>query len=65
MLEENCGGRLHFSNGSIHSPSFPNNYPPNKYCEWEIVANEGFQITLEFTEFTLEGNNVCFKDFIN
>lgn len=55
--EEACGGILHSSNGTLQSPSYPDVYPPSKTCVWEIVAHEGFQVTLEFTHFDLEGNN--------
>lgn len=56
--ENACGGIIESSNGTISSPSFPDLYPPNKNCIWEIVAEEGFRILLNFTFFDLEGNNV-------
>ncbi|KAF7489415.1 Tolloid-like protein 1 [Sarcoptes scabiei] len=55
--ENACGGIIESSNGTISSPSFPDLYPPNKNCIWEIVAEEGFRILLNFTFFDLEGNN--------
>lgn len=53
-----CGGLLEFSNGTIASPSFPELYPANKNCIWEIVAPPQWKITLNFTHFDIEGNNV-------
>lgn len=44
-------------NGTITSPSFPDFYPLNKNCVWEIVASPQYRITLNFTHFDLEGNN--------
>ncbi|KAH9413647.1 Bone morphogenetic protein 1 [Dermatophagoides pteronyssinus] len=55
--EDACGGIIESLNGTISSPSFPDLYPPNKNCIWEIVAPEGFRILLNFTFFDLEGNN--------
>lgn len=55
--EDACGGVIEASNGTITSPSFPDLYPSNKNCIWEIVAPPQYRITLNFTHFDLEGNN--------
>ncbi|XP_013784459.2 tolloid-like protein 1, partial [Limulus polyphemus] len=55
--EDACGGFIDAANGTITSPSFPDLYPQNKKCVWEITARPQFQITLNFTHFDLEGNN--------
>ncbi|GFV68263.1 dorsal-ventral patterning protein tolloid [Trichonephila clavipes] len=52
-----CGGVIEETNGTIISPSFPDLYPPNKFCIWEIIAPPQYRITLNFTHFDLEGNN--------
>ncbi|XP_048514923.1 bone morphogenetic protein 1 isoform X1 [Athalia rosae] len=56
--EDACGGVFDASNGTITSPSFPEAYPGNKNCVWEIIAPPQYRITLNFTHFDLEGNNV-------
>ncbi|UYV64840.1 BMP1 [Cordylochernes scorpioides] len=56
--EDACGGILDAENGTIVSPSFPDMYPPNKNCVWEVVAQPQYRITLNFTHFDLEGKNV-------
>ncbi|XP_061711471.1 bone morphogenetic protein 1 [Cydia pomonella] len=56
--ENACGGVLDAPNGTITSPSFPDLYPPSKNCLWEIVAPLQHRITLNFTHFDLEGNNM-------
>ncbi|XP_063851508.1 protein tolkin-like [Scylla paramamosain] len=56
--EDACGGRIDYPNGTINSPSFPDFYPVNKNCIWEIIAPPQYRITLNFTHFDLEGNNV-------
>lgn len=58
FIPDTCGGRIDASNGTIASPSFPETYPGNKSCTWEIIAPPQFKITLNFTHFDLEGNNV-------
>ncbi|RZF44812.1 hypothetical protein LSTR_LSTR000764 [Laodelphax striatellus] len=56
--EDACGGLFEVPNGTITSPSFPKLYPGNKNCVWEIIAPPQYKITLNFTHFDLEGNNV-------
>ncbi|XP_053603288.1 tolloid-like protein 1 [Plodia interpunctella] len=56
--ENACGGALYGPNGTITSPSFPDLYPPSKNCLWEILAPPQHRITLNFTHFDLEGNNM-------
>ncbi|CAH1646948.1 unnamed protein product [Spodoptera littoralis] len=53
-----CERSLYSPNGTITSPSFPDLYPPSKNCLWEIVAPPQHRITLNFTHFDLEGNNM-------
>lgn len=56
--EDACGGVFDSPNGTITSPSFPEMYPSNKMCVWEIIALPQYRITLNFTHFDLEGNNI-------
>lgn len=72
--EDACGGIIETSiatiasTGTITSPSFPEMYPASKNCVWEIVAPEQYRITLNFTHFELEGNNIypieCEYDYL-
>ncbi|XP_067928524.1 bone morphogenetic protein 1-like [Watersipora subatra] len=55
--EDACGGYIEAMNGTLKSPSFPSMYPMNKKCIWQLVAPEGYRITINFTYFDLEGNN--------
>ena len=57
-LSDACGGLIDTSNGTITSPSFPDLYPANKNCIWEILAPPQWRITVNFTHFDIEGNNV-------
>jgi len=57
--EDACGGIIQETNGTLVSPSFPNLYPSNKHCAWEIIGEgKDSRITINFTHFDLEGNNV-------
>ena len=40
--------------GEITSPDFPAQYPNAADCKWEIVADEGRGIVLNFTLFDVE-----------
>ena len=58
IFQDACGGLIDTSNGTITSPSFPDLYPANKNCIWEILAPPQWRITVNFTHFDIEGNNV-------
>lgn len=60
-LSDACGGYIDQAAGTIQSPSFPDLYPPNKNCVWQIVAPDQYRITLNFSHFDMEGNNVSNK----
>lgn len=56
--EDACGGHIQDEeSGVLQSPSFPDLYPPNKNCVWQIVAAKQYKITINFTHFDLEGHN--------
>jgi len=55
--ENACGGLIEAVNGTITSPSFPDLYPANKNCIWEVLAPPQWKITVNFTHFDIEGNN--------
>lgn len=54
-ISDACGGVIEALNGSFTSPSFPERYPVSKECSWEIIVPEQYRITLNFTQFDLEG----------
>ena len=63
LILDACGGLIDTSNGTITSPSFPDLYPANKNCIWEILAPPQWRITVNFTHFDIEGNNVCIIEY--
>ncbi|XP_011637168.1 cubilin-like [Pogonomyrmex barbatus] len=55
VWSENCGGIFQATDNvnMIQSPSFPNYYPANVFCNYTIVAPDE-DIIVEFTDFQLE-----------
>ncbi|CAD6185221.1 unnamed protein product [Caenorhabditis auriculariae] len=63
--ESTCGGYIRASNGTISSPNFPKSYPPSRACIWEIEADVGYHIFLNFTRFNIEGMKTeCAYDYL-
>ena len=48
-----CGGHLTGESGEFKSPNFPENYPDNAECTWEITVPEGKTVDLEFHSFNV------------
>ncbi|XP_008536249.2 tolloid-like protein 1 isoform X1 [Equus przewalskii] len=62
--EAACGGLLTKLNGTITTPGWPKEYPPNKNCVWQVVAPTQYRISVKFEFFELEGNEVCKYDYV-
>uniref|UniRef100_A0A8D3CQN9 Metalloendopeptidase n=1 Tax=Scophthalmus maximus TaxID=52904 RepID=A0A8D3CQN9_SCOMX len=60
-----CGGFITMLNGSLTTPGWPKEYPPNKNCVWQLVAPIQYRITLVFDVFETEGNDVCKYDYVD
>ncbi|BHF63132.1 Bone morphoproteintic protein 1 [Sparganum proliferum] len=48
-----CGGYLKSENGDFSSPEFPDWYPPNSKCVYNIEVSLGFSIVLTFESFEI------------
>ncbi|XP_008829018.1 enteropeptidase isoform X2 [Nannospalax galili] len=55
-LPTNCGGpfELWESNTTFSSPNFPDIYPNQAFCVWNLNAEKGKNIQLHFQEFELQ-----------
>ncbi|KAJ0033549.1 hypothetical protein NQD34_000656 [Periophthalmus magnuspinnatus] len=62
--EAACDGLLSKLNGTISTPGWPKEYPPNKNCVWQVVAPTQYRISMQFEAFELEGNEVCKYDYV-
>ncbi|XP_051655735.1 deleted in malignant brain tumors 1 protein-like [Manacus candei] len=58
-----CGGLLSSSSGRFQSPFYPQNYPNNANCVWEIEVKSNFLVTLRFEDIQMEGGR-CLSDYI-
>ena len=54
-----CQYDLTARSGVILSPNFPNNYPVNKVCEWNIRGNPGDVIKVQSLSFDLQKSFFC------
>ncbi|CAL1529132.1 unnamed protein product [Lymnaea stagnalis] len=66
LWSSGCGGTFTGSSGQIHSPGWPNIYPTNTECIYNIQVPQGHSILLSFNSFDLEGNLIgrCYFDYV-
>ncbi|XP_007935102.1 deleted in malignant brain tumors 1 protein [Orycteropus afer afer] len=57
-----CGGFLSQSSGQFSSPFYPENYPNNARCVWDIEVQNNYRVTVIFRDVQLEGG--CRYDYI-
>nr|XP_020470999.1 cubilin [Monopterus albus] len=63
---EACGGELNAPSGTISSPNYPNLYPHNRVCRWELVVSSGRRVTLTINDLRLEGSGTsCAFDYVD
>ncbi|XP_013879229.1 cubilin [Austrofundulus limnaeus] len=63
---EACGGQLNAPSGTISSPNYPNLYPHNRVCRWELVVTPGRRVTLTINDLRLEGSgSSCVFDYVD
>ncbi|CAG0918336.1 unnamed protein product [Notodromas monacha] len=48
-----CGGRFRGNTGIIASPHYPNGYPGNEVCDWDITVLPGRSMSFTFYDFRL------------
>ncbi|XP_068094350.1 cubilin [Hyperolius riggenbachi] len=59
-----CGGDLFMENGAFDSPGYPENYPANTECVWNIISSPGNQLVLSFMSFSLQTCEGCSCDYL-
>ena len=59
-----CGGKLTNTSGQFSSPLYPNNYPNDLLCKWQITVPVGEQIKMDFRSFNLQSGSNCKYDFV-
>ncbi|XP_049544721.1 cubilin homolog [Anopheles darlingi] len=63
-LDNACGGRLGSLTGEIASPNYPDSYPANVECVWEVVASPGNKISLYVQEIDIVPSDDCNGDYL-
>ncbi|XP_032520799.2 cubilin homolog [Danaus plexippus] len=60
-----CGGLLTQFDRVFSSPNYPKSYRENQECVWEIEAETGYRVSLQFIDrFVIEDTTNCTKDAI-
>ncbi|XP_069468090.1 deleted in malignant brain tumors 1 protein-like [Ambystoma mexicanum] len=60
-----CGGILSQSSGNFTSPNYPNAYPNNALCVWQIEARNNFCIKVIISGMRLETSVNCVYDYVD
>ncbi|XP_072941839.1 cubilin-like [Epargyreus clarus] len=64
-VSDQCGGVLSMSDRVFTSPNYPKGYPNNLECTWEIQADLGNRISLQFVDrLVIEDTINCTKDVL-
>lgn len=61
-----CGGVIHADTGTIKSPNYPQNFPANVECSWQIIAHEGSHLEMTFnSDFQIpDSTGTCQNSYI-
>ncbi|XP_030381464.1 cubilin homolog [Scaptodrosophila lebanonensis] len=64
VFANGCGGRLQSEEGVITSPRYPNEYPNNVHCEWQVSVHPGGAIRFTIEDLSLETLSECHYDYL-
>ena len=54
-----CGRDFfHQTNGSFQSPNYPNPYPKEAHCTWNITVQQGMFVRITFNNIKIEGKQL-------
>ncbi|KAJ8975807.1 hypothetical protein NQ317_013738 [Molorchus minor] len=64
-IEHGCGGIYHDKSRIIQTPNYGQDYPNNTECLWELRADAGYSIRLQFVDrFYIEDSENCKNDYV-
>lgn len=63
VFASGCGGRMIGNAGVITSPNYPQPYPHDMHCEWQLRAPLGSNLQIQLEDLDLEDSN-CFYDYL-
>lgn len=57
---------IHADTGAIKSPNYPQNFPANVECSWQIIAHEGNHLEMSFdSDFQIpDSTGTCQSSYI-
>ncbi|XP_072431603.1 uncharacterized protein [Chiloscyllium punctatum] len=61
---DSCGGVMRQIEGRFQTPHYPQSYPRDMDCTWEIEAPLGYLIRLDFTSLFIEEHRTCKYDYV-
>ncbi|XP_064556077.1 cubilin homolog [Drosophila montana] len=64
IFANGCGGRLIGNGGVITSPNYPNSYPHNAHCEWQLRVHPGSSLRIVIEDLELEDLYDCTYDYL-
>ncbi|XP_047455679.1 cubilin [Mugil cephalus] len=61
-----CGGIIHSDAGTITSPDYPQNFPANVECSWQVIAHEGKHLELIYgSDFQIpDSSGTCESSYV-
>ncbi|XP_060084982.1 uncharacterized protein LOC132564343 [Ylistrum balloti] len=51
--------------GVLRSPHYPNQYEPDTVCEWNLIIEDGYELTLTFNDLDLQRIPDCLFDYVD
>ncbi|XP_055601686.1 cubilin homolog [Uranotaenia lowii] len=63
-LENACGGTLTSFAGEFASPNYPNTYPLNVECVWQLTASPGNSLQLYMESLNIPPSDDCNSDYL-
>ncbi|KAH8405045.1 hypothetical protein KR222_005560 [Zaprionus bogoriensis] len=63
-IRNSCGGSISSARGILSSPSYPDTYPANIECVWELELRAGNAIELSFDALDMPESEHCNEDFL-
>uniref|UniRef100_A0A4W3K7X0 Cubilin n=1 Tax=Callorhinchus milii TaxID=7868 RepID=A0A4W3K7X0_CALMI len=59
-----CGGSYHSETGAFNSPNYPESYPSNYECVWNLIGSPGNRVQLSFISFQIADSSSCDSDYV-
>merc|ERR1711963_133738 len=62
-----CGGQVMVKVNEVNtlfSPGYPQSYPSDLHCIWNVKAPPGYKVVGQFVEFDLTNSDDCSSDYV-